>query len=436
MSDTNTQPTQLGRYQVTGVLGKGAMGTVYSAIDTVSQEVVALKTINTDEIDEEQMAEVLTRFQREAEVMAGVRHPNIVNVIEFGEDQEVPYIAMELIEGRELQDYIKAGTDFDLRQVRRIIRQVLDALGFVHEQGICHRDLKPANIILHKDGSVKIADFGVARVASSNLTQIGAVLGSPHYMSPEQITGLRVDTRADLYSIGVILYELLTGRKPLTGKTFQAMLYAVTSAIPEPPTHIRPELPPVFDILMEKALAKRPDDRFQTAADFIDALEKAVRGETAASLMLDNTRSIFDAIDEQSPDGGAAAAKSVANIMAAAKGTTTASGEDDDMERTMAPGAVANHEDMERTMAMPSPKSRPATSPPKPAVQEEEVDPMARTIVAAPKRPSAAEFEAAARTPPPEPQKSHLGLYIGIAVAALLLVLVGVGGAFLFMSAK
>jgi serine/threonine-protein kinase len=296
MADDNNQPKTLSHYEIVGILGKGAMGVVFEAIDQNTSQRVALKTIKKEDIDEDNMEEILVRFRREAEVAVGMSHPNIVAVLEYGEDLDIPFIAMELIEGRELQDYVKSGVRFDPRQIRRIVRQLLEALTFCHERGICHRDLKPANIILNKDGTVKIADFGVARVQSSNLTMVGAVLGSPHYMSPEQITGQRVDTRADLYAIGVILYELTTGRKPFAGKTFQAMLHAVTSAAP--PSSINSELSPAFDRLMEKALAKKPEDRYQTAQEFIDALEAAIKEEAG---LLEQTANIYDAFAEKQP---------------------------------------------------------------------------------------------------------------------------------------
>jgi predicted Ser/Thr protein kinase len=395
-----SHPSHLGRFSIVKVIGKGSMGVVYAAIDPKTSQRVALKTINKEEIDEEHSAEIMIRFQREAEVMAGVRHPNIVSIIEFAEDQGIPYIAMELVEGRELQEFIAAGIKFDLRQIRRVMRQVLEALAFCHRQGIFHRDLKPGNLILNKNGTVKIADFGVARVENSNITQLGAVLGSPNYMSPEQIGGQRVDARSDLYSICVILYELLTGNKPFTGRTFMALVYAISNSTPTPPSHFREDLPPAFDLLVEKGLAKHPEDRFTNAAEFINALEKAVVGEIAPCLLIKPTRPAMT--DHEAPPEAAEVAE----------------GEEGGFDQTTIckpgvlpkarPVAPAVGRDMDRTMMMAKPAAtQPGVSAtPRPTATQPGIAAAPRPTAIPPgvsvaPRPAAIQSETAAAQPAP-----------------------------------
>jgi len=248
------------------------MGVVYEGWDPGIARRVAIKTVKRDQLDRAEAGEILARFQREAQAAGRLSHPHIVSIYEYGEEPEgTSFIAMEFIEGRELKDFFDGDERFALAEIERIMGQLLAALGHAHQNGIVHRDIKPANIILLKDGSVKVADFGIARIESSNLTQAGAVLGTPAYMSPEQFMGQTVDGRSDLFSAGVILYQFLTGDKPFSG-TLTTIMHKVLKEDPPPPSELNVQVPRPFDALIRKALAKRPEDRFQTAQEFVAAI--------------------------------------------------------------------------------------------------------------------------------------------------------------------
>src|SRR5499427_7206035 len=195
--------TKLGKYEIRRELGRGAMGIVYEGYDPLIKRRVALKTIRADQLTGENAETVIARFRREAQAAGRLNHPNIVSIYDFGEDDGVWYIAMEFVEGRELKDYFQADERFPTKEIVRIMSKLLDALGYSHRLGVIHRDIKPANVILLKDGGVKVADFGIAHIESSSMTQAGTVLGTPSYMSPEQIMGLPIDGRSDLFSAAV-----------------------------------------------------------------------------------------------------------------------------------------------------------------------------------------------------------------------------------------
>jgi predicted Ser/Thr protein kinase len=269
-------PAKLGKYEIRRELGSGAMGVVYEGWDPGIARRVAIKTVKRDQLDRAEAGEILARFQREAQAAGRLSHPNIVGIYEYGEDDGTAFIAMEFIEGRELKDYFDANERFALPEVGRIMAQLLAALGHAQQNGITHRDIKPANIILLKDGTVKVADFGIARIESSNLTQAGAVLGTPAYMSPEQFMGQTVDGRSDLFSAGVILYQFLTGDKPFTG-TLTTIMHKVLKEDPPAPSELNVQVPRPFDGLVRQALAKRPEDRFQNAQAFAAAIDVALQ---------------------------------------------------------------------------------------------------------------------------------------------------------------
>ncbi len=281
-----TLPQKLGKYEIRRELGAGAMGIVYEGWDPGIARRVAIKTVRRDQLERAEAGEILARFQREAQAAGRLSHPNIVAIYDYGEqggeDGGTAFIAMEFIEGRELKDYFDANERFPLPELGRIMAQLLAALGHAHQHGIVHRDIKPANIILLKDGTVKVADFGIARIESSNLTQAGAVLGTPAYMSPEQFMGQTVDGRSDLFSAGVILYQFLTGDKPFNG-TLTTIMHKVLKEDPPPPSELNVQAPRLFDMLMRRALAKRPEDRFQTAQEFAAAIADALRNRSAAT---------------------------------------------------------------------------------------------------------------------------------------------------------
>ena len=284
-----TLPQKLGKYEIRRELGSGAMGVVYEGWDPGIGRRVAIKTVRRDQLDRAEAGEILARFLREAQASGRLSHPNIVAIYEYGEQEGgeaagTAFIAMEFIEGRELKDYFDANERFPLPEIARVMGQLLAALGHAHHHGIVHRDIKPANIILLKDGTVKVADFGIARIESSNLTQAGAVLGTPAYMSPEQFMGQTVDGRSDLFSAGVILYQFLTGDKPFSG-TLTTIMHKVLKEDPPAPSELNVQVPRPFDALVRKALAKRPEERFQTAQEFAAAIESAMKPAADATLV-------------------------------------------------------------------------------------------------------------------------------------------------------
>ncbi len=282
-------PEKLGKYEIRRELGAGAMGVVYEGWDPGIARRVAIKTVKGADLQGAEAEQTLARFRHEAQAAGRLSHPNIVQIYEFGDIQDsadgsggTQFIAMEFIEGRELKDYFDSDERFKLPEVVRIMGELLAALGHAHKNGIVHRDVKPANIILLGDGTVKVADFGIARIESSNLTQAGSVLGTPAYMSPEQFMGQTVDPRSDLFSAGVVLYQFLTGEKPFVGSV-TTIMHKVLKEQPLAPSELNVQVPRAFDALLQKALAKRPDERFQSAQEFIAAIEAAAAGHTAAA---------------------------------------------------------------------------------------------------------------------------------------------------------
>jgi len=268
-------PERLGKYSIVEVLGKGAMGVVYKAFDPHIRRTVALKVIRKEIIDDDQSATLIARFKNEAQAAGRLTHPGIVAVYEYGEDEAVAYIAMEYVQGKGLREYFQRGTRFGLGDVVSIMTQLLDGLGYAHEQGVIHRDIKPANIIIMGNGKLKVADFGIAHLDSSKLTHLGTVMGTPGYMAPEQYSGAAVDRRADIFSSGVVLYQLLTGVKPFTGTT-EAIAYKSCHELHLDPSKVAPELASTpFDAVVARALAKKPEERFRSAQDLRGAIMDA-----------------------------------------------------------------------------------------------------------------------------------------------------------------
>jgi serine/threonine protein kinase len=271
----------IGKYEIRREIGRGAMGVVYEAYDPMIKRVVALKTIREDQLSGEDSAQMINRFRREAQAAGRLNHPNIVSIYDFGDEAGIWYIAMEFVTGRELKACFEANERFKIPDIVRIMSQILGALDYSHRQGVIHRDIKPANIFLLTDGSVKVGDFGIAHIETSNLTQAGTVLGTPAYMSPEQIMGLPVDGRSDLFSAGVILYQFLTGERPFSGSATTTM-QKVLKEDPLPPSSINIQVLPVMDAVVRRALAKNADERYQKAEEFADAISAAA--STTSSL--------------------------------------------------------------------------------------------------------------------------------------------------------
>jgi serine/threonine protein kinase len=265
---------KLGRYEVVSELGKGAMGIVYLAKDPVIGRLVAIKTIRSSGGDEEDTQEFRERFVREAQTAGILSHPNIVTIHDIGEDAETQtsFIAMEYIEGKNLKMLLGEKTKFPFEQISEMIAEIAEALDYAHRKGIIHRDVKPANVIITTDGKVKITDFGIAKIASSNLTTTGQFLGTPNYMSPEQVSGAPVDGRSDLFSLGVVLYELLTSRKPFQGDNLTAISYKIVHEDFTPPADLSPDVPTEFNEIVARAMAKDPWNRYQRGKDLALAL--------------------------------------------------------------------------------------------------------------------------------------------------------------------
>jgi serine/threonine-protein kinase len=269
-------PAQLGKYAVSEVLGKGAMGVVYKGFDPHIRRTVALKTIRKELIDDDQAAAtLLARFRNEAQAAGRLSHPGIVSVYEWGEAGDLVFLAMEYVKGNSLREYFNRGARFDGSDAVSIMAQLLDALHYAHEQGVWHRDIKPANIIIMNNGKLKIADFGIARIDSSNLTQAGVVMGTPGYMAPEQYGKDSVDWRADIFSAGVVLYQLLTGSRPFIGNT-ETLAFKICYEHPALPSEADPgRCTTQFDAVVVKALAKKPAERYQNAQAFREAMLEA-----------------------------------------------------------------------------------------------------------------------------------------------------------------
>jgi serine/threonine-protein kinase len=288
-------PDTLGKYKILRELGRGAMGVVYRGFDPFIEREVAIKTLRTDAIDGKEKAVLLERFKKEAQAAGRMNHANIVQIYEYGEDADQVFIAMEIVQGVELRDYLEDGSRFSMESIVAMMGELLEALGFAHKHGVVHRDIKPGNIVVLPDGHIKIMDFGIARLESSTLTQAGTVLGTPSYMSPEQFMAQRVDPRSDLFSAGAILYELLTGEKAFPGNAFSTIMHKVLKEEPPPPSELNVLVTPHFDLVVRKALSKRPDARYQNAAEFADALRRALAGESPSPAQRGTSPEVGDA---------------------------------------------------------------------------------------------------------------------------------------------
>ncbi len=277
-------PQALGKYELRGTLGRGAMGTVYDGWDPVIARQVAIKTVNLPEHPDPETEEEIARFRREAQAAGRLTHPNIVAVYDYGETSDIAYIVMEYVDGPTLKSLLDKQERFTLPDIRRIMEDLLAGLQFSHDRGVVHRDIKPANVMLNGERRGKIADFGIARIESSNMTQAGTVLGTPAYMSPEQFRGEPVDARTDIYSSGVLLYQLLTGERPFEGSV-TSIMHKVLNVAPPAPSQLSVIVPAALDEVVLRAMAKRPEDRYGSASAFAMALGSAI--ETPAGRVPD-----------------------------------------------------------------------------------------------------------------------------------------------------
>jgi serine/threonine-protein kinase len=272
---------QLGRYHIEAELGRGAMGVVYKAHDPMLDRTVALKTIALDEAAHDR-DEYQARFFQEAKAVARLNHPAVITIYDFGEEDALAYMAMELLGGRELSARLAEGAP-PIREAVAIAEQVAEGLAFAHDSGVIHRDIKPGNIMLLPRGRVKIMDFGIARLKLSDVaTQVGTRLGTPRYMSPEQVAGGALDHRTDIFSLGIVLYEMLAGARLFHGDDLTHVMHSVATFEPPPPSRINPQVTPLLDLVVKRALEKKPADRYASAWEMVDDLRHCLQ-ELASS---------------------------------------------------------------------------------------------------------------------------------------------------------
>jgi serine/threonine protein kinase len=278
MDDART----IGTYQIRGTLGEGAMGVVHDGWDPRIGRRVAIKTVRLPAEPDPETTEAIARFRREAQAAGSLGHPNIVTVYDYGETSDIAFIVMEYVDGPTLKTLLDRSERFALSDIVDIMEQLLAGLQFSHARGVVHRDIKPANVMLTSEKRVKIADFGIARIEQSSMTQVGTLMGTPAYMSPEQFMGQTVDARTDVYSSGVLLYQLLTGERPFEGGGLSTIMQKALNTEPLPPSQLSVVSPPAMDAVVAKAMAKRPSDRYATADAFAKAIRAAATQTTAA----------------------------------------------------------------------------------------------------------------------------------------------------------
>ncbi len=267
----------LGRYKILSIIGQGAMGVVYKAVDPMIDRTVAIKTVNLS-LNKDEQAEYELRFQQEIKAAGRLNHPNIVTIYDVGRNEDMAYMAMEFLEGKELKDILADDGRPEVMASIDWIAQIAQGLAFAHDNEIVHRDVKPSNIMIVRGGLAKITDFGIARMpASAVKTMTGLILGSPRYMSPEQVIGRSLDHRTDIFSLGVVLYEALTGTPPFDGDNVNAIMYATVNTIPPAPSNVNAGVLAMLDLVVAKALAKTVDERYQTMREFADDLGQVRR---------------------------------------------------------------------------------------------------------------------------------------------------------------
>ncbi len=266
--DESAEKPTLGRYEIKKIIGKGAMGVVYFGKDPTINRTTAIKTFQfEDDLDPDEIKKMKEKFFREAESAGTLSHPNIVTIYDAGEDQDIAYIAMEFLDGENLYKYTKQNNLFPIRKTVGIISNIADGLAYAHKKGIVHRDIKPANIMMLKTGEIKITDFGIAKITATSQTKTGIVKGTPYYMSPEQISGTKVDGRSDIFSLGVMLYQLLTGKVPFKGENPAALMHQIMKIKQPDPRKFNPKIMKPLVLIIDKALEKNPDKRYKDAID-------------------------------------------------------------------------------------------------------------------------------------------------------------------------
>jgi len=356
---------QLGKYKIIRKIGEGAMGVVYEAHDPVIDRHVAIKMISASS-DAADAAELRERFRREAKSAGKLNHPNIITVYDFGEEGGKVYIVMELLEGKDLRDLIRKGTPLTLAQKLGLMEQICDGLAFAHSKEVIHRDLKPSNVHVQPNGQVKIMDFGLAKFADSNMTRTGLVMGTPQYMSPEQIQGQKADSRSDIFSLGGIFYELLSGKKPFAAESMHAVMFKALHSDPEALGNLLPGLPPPFVRFTERALSKEPEKRFQNGTEMRQALRELRKIVDQGGTELDAVAGEETILSDVSPGDAGLRSASFASRPGSMPGATTPpTGRSDVTERgrsgriasrTVEPGASSA--ERRTAVSAPAPASR------------------------------------------------------------------------------
>jgi len=297
----------LGRFEIIDEIGSGGMGVVYKGRDPKINRMVALKVVRPSmgTVKSAEQEQAISRFHVEAQAAGQLSHPNIVTIYDVGEevtpDGTLVYIAMEFISGKGLDHYIYQKTFKTLEQKLKVIKQIAEGLDYAHKKGVIHRDVKPANVIMTDEGTPKLTDFGLARLSDSSLTMSGTILGTPNYMSPEQVQGKKVDARSDFFSLTVVLYEMLTNEKPFAADSITSVIYKVVHEEPVPPRRLNANLPNIVDAFIRKGLAKNPDSRFQSGADYLKGLDSISSGDETEANILGDTTLVMDAKSSSTP---------------------------------------------------------------------------------------------------------------------------------------
>jgi len=357
--DKDAPPERLGRYEIIRELGKGAMGVVYEGRDPSLGRTVAIKTARRDVLENSGLAkEMMERFLREARAAGMLNHPNIITIYDVGEEAGMAYIAMEYLVGKDLNDEIDEKKHFEPEEAVDYGVQICEALACAHDQGVFHRDVKPANIFIPDKGALKVVDFGIARTHDSTLTQDGALIGTPTYMSPEQFMGRKVDGRSDLFSVGIILYEMLTGEKPFTGEALTTIMHHILKSDPTPPSELNYTVPDALSAVVMRALSKKPQDRYNDGRSMAAALRESLKDNPDMSIIKGKPRAAEATVVSSAP-----IAASDGTVMdATAPGSAPAPAHD----ATVAGTAPAPAQDATVAANAPAPASPPPQQTPPP----------------------------------------------------------------------
>lgn len=300
------KPSYIGRYRVESTLGRGGMGVVYKAFDPIIERVVAIKLLRrVMSLDQDEYQSYLKTFYLEAKAAGRLNHPNIVMIHDVGEWEHLPYIVMEYLEGTNLHKLVAKKFKMPWEEAARIIRETGNALAYAHSHGVIHRDIKPSNIAILRDGKVKVLDFGVARITEHETPREEDIIGTPSYLAPEVLHGTPARPESDIFSLGVVFYQIVTGEKPFQGDNIAAILSSILNTKPHPPTHLNPSLPPIFDTIILRMLAKSPKDRYRNATAVVDDLGRLIDHGHTIELDIPEDSDLFaeetQALDDKEP---------------------------------------------------------------------------------------------------------------------------------------